>query len=160
MSFQSDSKLIESVEEKLKPYSFQRMTATPNLPGLNITAVWKRRNINTNRAVALLPFPYVGENPGQFAQGIKVPLGKAIGYIPFLNELGLQMIITGPGILAEAKDLSKFLDKINNQRVILQSLHIVDLTARDSASVRTWGQVITGRYQDAIENGIKKFLES
>ena len=113
-----------------------------------------------NRAVALLPFSDVGQSPGQFAQSINVPLGKAIGYIPVLNELGLQMIIVGPGLLAWSANLDGFLDKINNQRVILQSLHIVDLTARNSVSARTWGQAITGRYQDAIENGIKTFLET
>ncbi|HKS39244.1 MAG TPA: hypothetical protein VJX74_01425 [Blastocatellia bacterium] len=160
MSFQLDSKLIECVEEELKPHLFQRMAETPNLPGVNIAAVWKRRNFNTNRAVALLPFSDVGQSPGQFAQSIKVPLGKAIGYIPVLNELGLQMIIAGPELLAWSANLNGFLDKINNQRVILQSLHIVDLTARHSVSARTWGQVITGRYQDAIENGIKAFLRT
>ena len=160
MSFQFDSKLIECVEGELKPHSFQRMAETPKLPGVDVAAVWKRRNINMNRAVALLPFSDASYNPGAFAQSIKVPLGKAIGYIPVLNELGLQIIIAGPGLLAWSDDLSKFLDKINNQRVILQSLHIVDLTARDSASARTWGQAITGRYQDAIENGIKSFLRT
>jgi hypothetical protein len=160
VSFQFDDKLIECVEAELKKHSFQRMTATPNLPYVTIAAVWKRRNINMNRAVALLSFPDALQSPGQFAQSIKVPLGKAIGYIPVLNELGLQIIIAGPGLLVWSNDLSKFLDKINNQRVILQSLHIVDLTARDSASARTWGQAVTGRYQDAIENGIKTFLRT
>lgn len=160
MRFQLDSKLIECVEGELNRHSFQRMTETPNLPGVEIAAVWKRRNINMNRAVALLPFSDVGQSPGQFAQLIKVPLGKAIGYIPVLNELGLQMIIAGPELLAWSANLDSFLDKINNQRVILQSLHIVDLTARDSASARTWGQAITGRYQDAIEKGIKTFLRT
>ncbi|MGA9772759.1 MAG: hypothetical protein WBV94_27265 [Blastocatellia bacterium] len=160
MSFQFDDNLIECVEAELKPHSFQRMTETPNLPYVTIAAVWKRRNFNMNRAVALLSFPDALQSPGQFAQSIKVPLGKAIGYIPVLNELGLQIIIAGPGLLVWSNDLSRFLDKINNQRVILQSLHIVDLTARDSASARTWGQAVTGRYQDAIENGIKTFLRT
>lgn len=160
MSFQFDNKLIECVEGELKPHSFQRMMETPKLPDVSIAAIWKRRNINMNRAVALLQFSDAAQSPGELAQKIKVPLGKAIGYIPFLNELGLQIIIAGPGLLAWSKNLNSHLDKINNQRVILQSLHFVDLTARHSISARTWGQVITGRYQDAIENGIKTFLKT
>jgi hypothetical protein len=113
-----------------------------------------------NRAVALLQFPDTAKNPGELARNVRTPLGKAVGYIPFLNELGVQIIIAGPGLLAWSKNLHSFLDKINNQRVILQSLHFVDLTARHSVSARTWGQAITGRYQDAIENGIKTFLKT
>jgi hypothetical protein len=160
MSFQLDSRLIECVEGELKPHSFQRMMGIPELPGVSIAAVWKRRNINTNRAVALLQSAGAARNPGELAQSIKVPLGKAIGYIPFLNELGLQIIIAGPGLLTWSRNLDSFLDKINNQRVVLQSLHFVDLTAKASVSARTWGQFTTGRYQDAIETGIKTFLKT
>lgn len=42
---------------------------------------------------------------------------------------------------------------IDNQWAIVQSIFLVDLTRNEYYTARTWGQLITGKFQDAI-NGV------
>ena len=48
-------------------------------------------------------------------------------------------------------------DKINTQGILVQSVFAIDRGSRASTSARTWGQVITGRFQDGIEAAIQDF---
>jgi hypothetical protein len=156
-------KLTEHLESELKPYNFQR--ADEALSSLNLSdraavrAIWKRKTWNTNRGVALLELNQGLDSLEAFIRAVRDPVGKAIGYFPFFYPLGLQLILAGEGIHQEQSGLSAVLSKIDNQTVVLQSIHVVDLRRMASASARTWGQVITGRYQDAIERGIQGFLK-
>jgi hypothetical protein len=157
-------KLTGHLDGELKPYNFQSMDEA--LSSLNLSdravarAIWKRKTWNTNRGVALLELKQGLDAPETFVKALRDPVGKAIGYLPVLYPLGLQLILAGEGIQQEQSGLSALLSKIDNQTVVLQSIHVVDLHNMTSAHARTWGQVITGRYQDAIEKGIQGFLQS
>jgi len=70
-------------------------------------------------------------HPGEFATTIKKPVGKLIGYCPIIYELGLQLVMIGRGVLNRAVGLDRFLDTVNTQTVILQSIHLVDVAARE-----------------------------
>lgn len=164
MPFMND--LISHISNTLTPFNFVRMddgTTPPSLSdGIETRALWKRKTFNTNRGVALLEYH---ESVPEFlgiVRDIVKPLGKTIGYIPFLYPLGLQVIAVGKGMgtvgTVRAEEVKKVLSKIDNQRVLLQSIHLVDLETMSSASARTWGQAITGKFQDAIEQGIGNFL--
>jgi len=157
-------KLTEHLESELKPHDFQRTDEA--LSSLNLgeraaaRAIWKRKTWNTNRGVALLELTQGLDSLEAFVRAVRDPVGKAIGYFPVFYPLGLQLILAGEGIQQEQSGLSAVLSKIDNQTVVLQSIHIVDLNGPASASARTWGQVVSGRYQDAIERGIQGFLQS
>jgi hypothetical protein len=157
-------KLTEHLESELKPHNFQRLDEALSSLNLNnraaVRAIWKRKTWNTNRGVALLEVNQGLDALEAFIKAVRDPVGKAIGYMPVLYPLGLQLILAGEGIHQEQSGLSAVLSKIDNQTVVLQSIHVVDLHAMTSASARTWGQVITGRYQDAIERAIQSFLQS
>jgi hypothetical protein len=157
-------KLTEHLERELKPHDFQRLDEA--IAALNLSrraeprAIWKRKTWNTNRGVALLELEDGLDSLEVFVSAVRDPVGKAIGYFPFFYPLGLQLILAGDGVYQEQSGLSAVLSKIDNQTVVLQSIHVVDLKKMTSASARTWGQIITGRYQDAIERGIQGFLQS
>ncbi|HEV7860557.1 MAG TPA: hypothetical protein VGO91_18205 [Pyrinomonadaceae bacterium] len=157
-------KLTEQLESELKPHHFQRLDEALSALNLNnratVRAMWKRKTWNTNRGVALLELKQGLDSLEAFVRPVRDPVGKAIGYFPVLYPLGLQLILAGEGIHQEQSGLSAVLSKIDNQTVVLQSIHVVDLNGMSSTSARTWGQVITGRYQDAIERGIQGFLQS
>jgi len=157
----SEKKLIECLDEKLKPYSFERIGSSLSFQhSLPVVATWKRKTWNTNRAVVVVSLPELDGHPGEFAQTVKLPLGKILGYVTFFYPLGLQIVLIGNSILNKTESLEDFVDKFDNQRVVLQSIHVVDLSLMKSVSVRTWGQYVTGRLQDAIENGIQMFLNN
>ncbi len=157
MNSESESKLIECLDEKLKPYSFERISLSPFSQTLSILTAWKRKTWNTNRAIVAISLSERNDRIGKFAQTVKIPLGRKLGYVPFFYSLGLQIVLIGDSILNKTNNLEKSLDKFDNQRVVLQSIHVVDLASMKSVSVRTWGQYETGRFQDAIENGIQTY---
>lgn len=137
MNSQSESKLFECLDEKLKPYSFERMGVSSFPQTLSVRAAWKRKTWYTNRAIAAISVSELNSQPGEFAQTVKMPLGRSLGYIPFFYSLGFQIIFMGDSILNKTDNLEKSLDKFDNQRVVLQSIHVLDLAVMKSVSVRT-----------------------
>ena len=155
---ENENGLIAHLDEKLKPFSFEKMDLPPSPAIPPVLAAWKRKTWNTNRAVVMIRLEDPGEDPSKFLQSQKFAVGKRIGYTPFFYPLGLQIILVGH-LTGNLEHLKKVLDRVDNQRVNLQSIHLVDLEMRKSYSVRTWAQIITGRFQDAIEEGIESFLK-
>jgi hypothetical protein len=149
--------LASCIDRAVGLHDFERFKPAGAPSPLAWLGAWKRKTWNTNRGIALLALPDRAPHPGEYALDIRATAGKAIGYIPFLYELGLQLILTGPGILKKGEGLDRTVTKLNNSTVLLQSIHLVDLETRESRSVRTWGQVITGKFIDAIEEGIAAY---
>ncbi|MBI3856710.1 MAG: hypothetical protein HY293_13565 [Planctomycetes bacterium] len=151
-----ESDLAQCIDHAVAPHGFERlMKAGP--PPIRWVAAWKRKTWNSNRGIALLSLPDQAPHAGEYALDIRSRAGKSIGYIPFVCELGLQLVLTAPGILKKGDGLDRYVTKINNSTVLLQSIHLIDPESRESLSVRTWGQVLTGRFIDAIEEGIAAF---
>ncbi len=148
--------LAGCIGEAVEPHGFVRFA--PAVDGLPWIAAWKRKTWNTNRGIALLSAPADIASALDYARAVRKSAGKGIGYLPFLYELGLQLVLTGPGLLAKAKGLSGALAKINSFTVVLQSVHAVDPEGRVALSTRTWGQFVSGPWIDAIESGIAAFL--
>jgi hypothetical protein len=152
--------LAQSIDTAVAVHGFRQFKPAAALSPLPWIAAWKRKTWNTNRGIALLAMSEQATHAGEHALDIRVQAGKAIGYLPFLYELGLQLILVGPGILKKGEGLDRYVTKVNNSTVLLQSIHLVDPVANASFSVRTWGQIVTGRFIDAIETGIARFFES
>jgi len=150
--------LAKLIDDAVAPKGFKRFDPASADPSLSWVCAWKRKTWNTNRGIALLHFPTGAPHAGEYALDIRAKAGKPIGYIPFLYELGLQLILVGPGILKKGDRLADYVTKVSNSTVLLQSIHLVDPAERVVLSVRTWGQVVTGKFIDAIEAGIAAFL--
>ncbi|MTI69241.1 MAG: hypothetical protein FH751_03155 [Firmicutes bacterium] len=148
--------MVKSLKSYLDTIFLKRKFKKILIKDLDIT-VWKN---NKNVVVALIDLSDSNiENIGKYAQQIKIDIGKEMGYKPLTNTLRMQLIFIGDN-LKESKDIKNYVDKINNQKVVLQSIHIVDKTNKLSKSVKTWGQFFTGKYQDMIEVVIDLYLEN
>ena len=134
----------------LSVHGFEARDIGPTLDPVKIAGAWVRKTWNTNRAVVHLCAPPGEGDLGQLVQGIKIPMGKTLGYFPFFYGLGLQVVLSGEAILDRAAHLARSVDAIDNQRCIVQSLFVVDLAQGRYRQARTWGQVVTGKFQDAI----------
>jgi hypothetical protein len=152
--------LADGIDRAVAPHGFRLLPPAPPGGGLPWIAAWTRKTWNTNRGIALLAMPEGAGPPGEYALDVRRPVGKALGYVPFLYEIGLQLVLSGPGILEQAEGIERVVTKVNNSTVLLQSLHLVDPKSGASRSVRTWGQVVTGPFIDAIESGIARFRET
>lgn len=125
-----EQRLADFVDEQVSALSFKRVLPTPQIEGIPLAAAWKYKTLNMNRGIALIPLADLGDHPGEFAQRMKKPVGSALGYIPLLYEIGLQLVLFGRGVLASGAGLHRFLDTINIGTVVLQSIHIVDIDAK------------------------------
>jgi hypothetical protein len=128
MSISPEELLIQCLNEAVAPHSFRRIDKESR-GTFPIAAAWKRKNMNMNRGIALVHFSDPSTHPGEFARTIKKGVGKFIGYCPILYELGLQLILVGRSGLDKCIGLDRFLDSVNTQTVVLQSIHLVDLAA-------------------------------
>lgn len=152
--------LAQCVDHAVALHDFERFTPAKLPSPIVWVASWKRKTWNTNRGIALVGLPDRAPHAGEYGLDIRKQAGKAVGYIPFLYELGLQLILAGPGILKKGDGLDRYVTKINNSTVLLQSIHLVDPETRESRSVRTWGQVVTGKFIDAVEEGIAAYRDA
>ena len=151
-------RLIEFVGWQLAGHGFcthwhYRMT------GLACAAFWRRCTFNINRAVAVLQRPDTDFEIGPYCQKMKWRLFWLTRFVPFFYEVGLQIVLSGDGLeklLENSPALESLVDRSSNQLVVLQSIFVVDTTVGKYDAARTWGQVITGKYQDAIAAGIEE----
>jgi hypothetical protein len=149
--------LVAALHEALEPFSFKRLATPPVMKEGEVLAAWRRRTWNTNRAVVLMRAPADGLL-GAFTRRQKLGIGWKIGFFPIFYSLGIQIVFVGKHILDRATDIESAVDRIDNQLAIAQSIFAVDLSTMQSASARTWLQVLTGQFQDAIQSSISDFL--
>ena len=95
---------------------------------------------------------------GQVAKGVRSALAKPLGYRFILYGLGLQVVVVGPNVSARAEELDAYVDRIDNKWAIVQFIAAVDEETRAVHEARTWGQVLTGPYQDAIMAALRETL--
>lgn len=72
------------------------------------------------------------------------------GFFPFFYGLGTQLVLIVAGSISQKPEVLRYVDKIDNQWSIIQSIFVVQSESGLVDSARTWGQVFTGKYQDAI----------
>lgn len=156
-------KLISNLSEEIDPHIYEKIILNEKL-GFDEIVVWKRKSFNINSAIVLIKLDEKDNNEvkslGKYSKSIKKELGKIIKFTPCFYELGLQIIYYGEDIIDLSYDLNKYVDKINTFTVILQSIHVIDIKNNKSKSVRTWGQIVTGKYQDMIERNIDFILNA
>jgi hypothetical protein len=148
--------LTQSIAREVEPRGFKLLDPVPAVDDVRMIAAWRRKNWNTNRGIAIVAMESTTGNPGEFARQLRRPIGRKIGYVPFLYEMGLHVVVTGAGVLPRASDLHNYVDKLNNQFVLLQSVHVVDLAAADflaglPAEVQTLEEEIKPGVQKAFE---------
>ena len=152
---EADRALAQSIADGLAPDGFKAKDIGAAVGPVKIIGAWVRKTWNTNRAVAHLRAPAGDGDLGELAQSLKMQLGQSLGYFPFFYGLGLQVVWSGEGILGRAQRLESSVDSVDNQRCIIQSIFVVDFAESRFVQARTWGQVITGKFQDRIAEHIQ-----
>ncbi len=110
----------------------------------------KRQTWNTNRAIAFVSVPAVPDDFGAFLKSWRSKLTWKVGFFPVFYSLGMQIIVSCPGIRSAGIDLDKHVAKIDNQWSIVQSIFLIEPDNIGVVHHRTWGQLVTGKFQDKI----------
>ena len=138
--------LINELNQAMTPFGYQKVSSSSSI------ATWRRRSFIGQSALVLLDFPQ-NEDAFNFVHREKYRIGKELGYFPVFYALYLQIILVGN----TTQELEGCVDKVDNQRCVLQSTHLINLLDGTSRSTRTWGQFISGPFHDAIEDSISVY---
>jgi hypothetical protein len=122
-----EQSLSQFIGEAIAPFSFRVADPLPVFEDIRVVAAWRRRTPNTNRGVVHIALRDQDDEAAGYARAIRRPLGRALGYLPFLNEVGLHVVLPGRGVLGRSGGLRRAVDTTNSQTVVLQSLHLLDL---------------------------------
>jgi len=152
------SNLDVHISDSLSRHGFKRLKHKILEEKFGSITVWVLRTWNINRAIIFLSPPDKVKNIGEYCQKIKWKLLLTLGFIPILYPLGLQIIICDENPIEQ--NLNKYVDKINNQSVVLQSIFVINLNKHTYFSSRTWGQSITKQFQDSIEKCLCEWKEN
>ncbi|HEV7238770.1 MAG TPA: hypothetical protein VGQ36_05980 [Thermoanaerobaculia bacterium] len=125
---------------------------------LGCSRFWARRTLNTNRATAFVRDPASGLEArapiGESCQRLKWQLLRTTFTIPFLYPVGLQIILAGDGLLSDAEIGPDVVDLIDNQRVVLQGVFVVDTRDRRFRYWSSPGLYLTSKLHTAIAEAI------
>jgi len=73
-----------------------------------------------------------------------------VGFFPLFYGVGIQVIIIANCIDLENINTINLVSKVDNQWSIVQSVFMLDTTRKLFNATRTWGQIVTGKYQNKI----------
>ena len=132
-----------------------REVARPSESVPDARALLRRQTPITNRAVVVVAPESTPHDFASYLTQVRRHAAFRCKFVPLIWGLGLQVVIVSPGIAAADIDPAKHVARIDNQWAIIQSVFLVDPDARSFRAGRTWGQFITGKYQDAIEKVLK-----
>jgi len=119
----------------------------------------KRQTFNTNRAVCVLKLSEMPENLHEYLHSIRKRIAFKIGFFPVFWGLGLQVVILCPKATSVCTPPVEYVAKSDNQWAIVQSIFLIDPEKLQFIEARSWGQLVTGRFQDAISQQLRTLYE-
>jgi hypothetical protein len=141
--------LLSKISESLATFGFRPVETREKVPS-NVCLVLKRQTFNTNRAIVVTRLQDVGPDFQAYLKQLRSGVARECGFIPFFWGIGIQVVVLADTLGESAANPSRYLAVLDNQWAIIQSIFLVDLTRGEYFTARTWGQVITGKFQDAL----------
>jgi hypothetical protein len=151
-------KLSDDLHKELSSFGFKRVNFD-NSRYNDFTLILKRQTWNTNRAICLLHRESVPDNFDLYIKEMRKLAAFKVKFFPFIYGVGIQMILICPGIVESIDDPKDYVSMVDNQWAIVQSLYLIDDETRTFKEGRTWGQFVTGKFQDIISETIAGFYE-
>jgi hypothetical protein len=149
--------LASALDRRLSPHGFSVVEPdeAAGSPEVGVVRGYHRKTWNTNRAV------FVARLETRDSSAIRTRVevlrresGRVFGS-SWWSQLGLQIVFVVEGPPPEEDVLKSLVAAFNTQGILIQSVFAVDLVTLTWSSARTWGQVVTGPFQDAIAQAIE-----
>jgi hypothetical protein len=143
--------LAAELTQTTKPFGYKKTERDYRNQKIRRISIWRKNKWGINNAVVLIEIENQSsiKNLIEFLHEIKGGLGKTMGYIPFINPVGLQIIVIGKTITASNLTRNP-VDIYNNQKVILQSVILMDNSKKilyESTILKT---SVLRKYYDSI----------
>lgn len=152
------SHILLDLEQSLSEHGFQQVTNTDGLTDIKL--LLKRQTWNTNRAVVVVSPQEMPPDFNVYLKTLRNRVAFRCGFFPLLWGIGIQIVVVSPGALQSAIELSAHVARVDNQWAIVQSIFLADSSSQTFCSARTWGQFVTGKFQDAISVALSRHFKS
>jgi hypothetical protein len=146
---------LSDLTQTLATHGFRRVADVSGIP--NASLLLKRQTWNTNRAVVVVS---PRQSPGDiraYLRQVRNRVAFRCGFFPMLWGIGIQVVLVAPDVLQI--NASAHVARVDNQWAIIQSIFLVDPVSQTYDSARTWGQFVTGKFQDAIAAALSRHFE-
>ncbi len=145
------SNLAEEMTNQLAPHGFRLVETRQKVPQ-NVLLLLKRQTFNMNRAVVVVRMDEIREDFERYLKQLRSGVARECGFIPFFWGIGIQVVILADDLGESRLNPARYLAVLDNQWSIIQSIFLVDTAHGEYCTARTWGQVFTGKFQDAINS--------
>jgi hypothetical protein len=136
---------------RLAPHGFRTVEPDEGGRSVGIARAFHRKTWNTNRGALLVVVPSLeATTMGARVESLRREGERLLGS-SWWSQLGLQLVFeVESSALPNASHLSSLVDAVNTQGVLVQSIFAIHTQSGARVEARTWGQLITGKFQDAI----------
>lgn len=149
--YRSAPSVVDCLTARLGPLGFDPVAPDDSLRARGVVALFRRKTWNTNRGVVVAE-----PCSPDLRASVEELRGRAGAFLgsSWWSQLGLQIVFLFDGPPPNEDALGGLVDRVNTQGVLVQSVFALDRATGQSRSARTWGQVVTGRFQDAIRDAL------
>lgn len=139
-------------------HGFRQVTDTTSIP--DATLLLKRQTWNTNRAIVVVRPAEIPADIDSYLRQVRKRVAFQCGFFPFFWGIGIQVVVVAQGISQRGIIPTEHVAKVDNQWAIVQSIFLVDPETSTFQAGRTWGQFVTGKFQDAIATALSRHFRS
>ncbi|GEP40795.1 hypothetical protein [Brevifollis gellanilyticus] len=129
-------------------YGFRPVADLSGIP--DAVLLLKRQTWNTNRAIVVVCPGSPPTSLHDYMRQLRSSVAFRCRFLPVLWGIGIQVVLISPGLAQRGIDPSQHVARFDNQWAIVQSIFLVDPDAGTHQEARSWGQYVTGKFQDAI----------
>jgi hypothetical protein len=148
---------IQDLMQTMAECGFRPVADTRNIP--DAALLLKRQTWNTNRAVVVVSSDQPPADTAEYLRQLRRHVAFRCGFFPFFWGIGIQVVLVAPGLSQSGIEPSEHVARADNQWAIIQSLFLVDPASQSYRSGRTWGQFVTGKFQDAISTALSRHFK-
>jgi hypothetical protein len=145
--------LVSALTQAMAEHSFGQVANIKNIP--DAVLLLKRQTWNTNRAIIVVSPKQIPSDVHGYLIQIRNRVAFKCGFFPLFWGIGVQVVVA-TGLLEDSINPAEHVNYVDNQWAIIQSVYLVDLDKKTYRTGRTWGQFITGKFQDAITDVLSK----
>jgi hypothetical protein len=150
---------IPEMIEKMASHGFQQvLDISKSIKDADL--LLKRQTWNTNRAIIVTSQPQIPLDFKSYLRQLRKQVAFRCGFFPVFWGIGIQVVMIAPGFSQSTIAPAPHVALVDNQWSIIQSIFLIDPVDKSYRSARTWGQFVTGKFQDAIESILSRHFAS
>lgn len=149
-----NTEFLTDLSRTMAEHGFRSVPVTAALS--DVTLLLKRQTWNTNRAIVVACPAKIPPDIRVYLHQLRRQVAFKCGFFPVFWGIGIQVVVIAPDISKSGIDPAQHIARVDNQWAIVQSIFLADSASRTYQTGRTWGQFVTGKFQDAVSEALSR----